>query len=108
MAGDLAASGSLYAALAAIGPLVWTLVDLAVTGNPLFSLLYTSGSAEDLGRQRTLSQLPTAIPGFFNILVKLPLMIAALVGFGIALVMRAAADGDAARAARVRRSGRSC
>ena len=76
-----------YAALAAIGPLVWTLVDLAVTGNPLFSLLYTSGSAEDLGRQRTLSQLPTAIPGFFNILVKLPLMIAATIGFGIALVM---------------------
>ena len=77
----------LYAALAAIGPLVWTLVDLAVTGNPLFSLLYTSGSAEDLGRQRTLSQLPTAIPGFFNILVKLPLMIAATIGFVIALVM---------------------
>jgi hypothetical protein len=77
----------MYAALAAIGPLVWTLVDLAVTGNPLFSLLYTSGSAEDLGRQRTLSQLPTAIPGFFNILVKLPLMIAATIGFGIALVM---------------------
>ena len=76
-----------YAALAAIGPLVWTLVDLAATGNPLFSLLYTSGSAEDLGRQRTLSQLPTAIPGFFNILVKLPLMIAATIGFGIALVM---------------------
>jgi hypothetical protein len=76
-----------YAALAAIGPLVWTLVDLAVTGNPLFSLLYTSGSAEDLGRQRTLSQLPTAIPGFFNILVKLPLMIAATIGFVIALVM---------------------
>jgi hypothetical protein len=76
-----------YAALAAIGPLVWTLVDLAVTGNPLFSLLYTSGSAEDLGRQRTLSQLPTAIPGFFNILVKLPLMIAATIGFGIALVI---------------------
>ena len=77
----------MYAALAAIGPLVWTLVDLAVTGNPLFSLLYTSGSAEDLGRQRTLSQLPTAIPGFFNILVKLPIMIAATIGFGIALVM---------------------
>ena len=76
-----------YAALAAIGPLVWTLVDLSVTGNPLFSLLYTSGSAEDLGRQRTLSQLPTAIPGFFNILVKLPILIAATLGFAIALVM---------------------
>jgi hypothetical protein len=77
----------LYAALAAIGPLAWTLVDLAVTGSPFFSLLHTSGSAEDLGRQRTLSQLPTAIPGFFNILVKLPILIAATAGFGIALVM---------------------
>ena len=44
-----------YAALAAVGPLVWTLVDFAVTGDPLFSLLYTSGSAEDLGRQRSLA-----------------------------------------------------
>jgi hypothetical protein len=77
----------LYAALAAIGPVVWAGVDLIVTGDPLFSLLYTSGSAEDLGRQRTLSQLPTAIPGFFNILVKLPILIAATLGFGIALVM---------------------
>src|SRR3954452_10505632 len=39
----------LYAAIAAIGPVVWTLVDLIVTGDPLFSLLYTSTSAEDLG-----------------------------------------------------------
>ena len=38
-----------YAALAALGPLVWTATDFIVTGDPLFSLLYTSGSAEDLG-----------------------------------------------------------
>jgi hypothetical protein len=73
-----------YAALAAIGPLVWMAVDLAVTGNPLFSLLYTSGSAEDLGRQRPLSELPTAIPGFFSNIVKLPVLIAAVAGIGIA------------------------
>ena len=54
---------ALYAALAALGPLVWTATDFIVTGDPLFSLLYTSGSAEDLGRQRTLAELPTAIPG---------------------------------------------
>jgi hypothetical protein len=76
-----------YAALAAIGPLVWTAVDFAVTGDPLFSLLYTSGSAEDLGRQRSLSELPTALPGFFASLVKLPVLIAAVIGFGLALVM---------------------
>jgi hypothetical protein len=77
----------LYAALAAIGPVVWTVTDLIVTGDPLFSLLHTSSSAEDLGRQRTLSELPTAIPSFFDVLVKLPVVIAALLGLGIALAI---------------------
>ena len=76
-----------YAALAALGPLVWTLVDLIVTGNPLFSLLYTSGSAEDLGRQRPLSELPVALPGFFSNIVKLPVLIAAVAGLGISLAL---------------------
>jgi hypothetical protein len=78
---------ALYAALAAIGPVVWTMTDLIVTGDPLFSLLHTSSSAEDLGRQRTLSELPTAIPDFFNALVKLPVALAALVGLGLALAI---------------------
>jgi len=78
---------ALYAGLAALGPLVWTAVDLAVTGNPLFSLLYTSGSAEDLGRQRPLSELPVAIPAFLSNIVKLPVLIAAVAGLGIAAVM---------------------
>ncbi|MGH2945368.1 MAG: hypothetical protein ACRDPC_03750 [Solirubrobacteraceae bacterium] len=78
---------AVYAGFAAIGPLVWTAVDLAVTGNPLFSLLYTSGSAEDLGRQRPLSELPAAIPGFFSNIVKLPVLIAAVAGLGIALAL---------------------
>ena len=75
----------LYAAIAASAPLIWTLTDLVVTGDPLFSLLHTSSSAEDLGRQRTLSELPTAIPAFLTSLVKLPVMIAAVAGLGIAL-----------------------
>jgi hypothetical protein len=75
-----------YAALAAIGPVVWCGVDLAVTGNPLYSLLYTSGSAEDLGRSQPLSQLPETLPGFFAELVKLPVELLALAGiaFGVA------------------------
>jgi hypothetical protein len=74
-----------YAALAAIGPLVWCGVDLAVTGDPLYSLLYTSGSAEDLGRSLPLSQLPSTLPEFFGELVKLPVEIMAVVGlvFGV-------------------------
>jgi hypothetical protein len=73
------------AAIAAIGPVVWMLTDLIVTGDPLFSLLYTSASAEDLGRQRTLGELPSAIPAFFNSIVKLPVLAAAVAGLGIAI-----------------------
>jgi hypothetical protein len=81
-----------YAALAAIGPAVWCGVDLAVTGDPLFSLLYTSGSAEDLGRSQPLSQLPSTLPQFFGALVKLPVELIALLGvaFSIAAAPRRA------------------
>lgn len=74
-----------YAALTAIGPLGWAAVDFVVTGDPLFSLHYTSGSAEDLGRQRTLSELPSAVPYFFASIIKLPVLIAAAAGLVIAL-----------------------
>jgi hypothetical protein len=82
-----------YAALAAIGPLVWCGVDLAVTGNPLYSLLYTSGSAEDLGRSQPLSQLPATLPTFFAALVKLPVELLAVAGivFGVVAAPRRAA-----------------
>ena len=73
----------LYTALAAAGPAVWATVDFLVTGDPMFSLNYTAGSAEDLGRQRSLSELPAAIPTFFQNLVKLPVFVAA--GAGLVL-----------------------
>jgi hypothetical protein len=76
-----------YAALAAIGPVVWCAVDALVTGDPLFSLHYTSSSAEDLGRQRSLSELPSAVPAFFQDLVKTPVLIAALAGIALGVVM---------------------
>jgi hypothetical protein len=75
----------LYAALAAIGPVVWTVTDLIVTGDPLFSLLYTSSSAEDLGRQRTVGELPAAVSEFFTAIVKWPVLVAAVVGLGLAI-----------------------
>jgi hypothetical protein len=75
-----------WAVLAAIGPLTWCAVDYAVTGDPLFSLTYTSSSAEDLGRQRTLSEIPSAVPYFLSSLVKLPVWLAALAGIVIAAV----------------------
>ena len=63
------------------------MVDYLVTGEPLFSLTYTTGSAEDLGRQRPLSELPSAIPGFFENLVKLPVFVAAGVGAVVGIVL---------------------
>jgi hypothetical protein len=74
-----------YAAMAAVAPLVWAAVDAAVTGDPLFSLHYTSSSAEDLGRQRTLGEIPSALPAFFSSLVKLPVLLAALLGIGVSV-----------------------
>jgi hypothetical protein len=76
-----------FAVLAAIGPVLWVLTDLVVTGNPLFSLTYTSGSAEDLGRQRTLSEIPSAVPQFLSSLLKLPVVLAAVAGLLAALLM---------------------
>jgi hypothetical protein len=75
------------AALAAVAPVVWALTDWAVTGDPLFSLHYTSSTAEDLGRQLPLSQLPTAIPEFFAHLVKLPVLLASVIGLAISVVL---------------------
>ncbi len=77
----------LYAALAAVGPVGWAATDWLVTGDPLFSLNYTSSSAEDLGRQRTLAELPAALPDFFANLVKLPVLLAAVAGLAVAVWM---------------------
>jgi len=76
-----------YAALTALAPVLWCLTDLVVTGDPLFSLHYTSSSAEELGRQRTLSEIPFAVPGFFAALVKPPVLLAAVAGIGLAAVL---------------------
>src|SRR5829696_3878384 len=77
----------IFAALAALGPCTWATVDFLVTRNPLFSQQYTAGSAEDLGRQRSLSELPAAIPTFFQNLVKLPVLVAAGLGLVLGVVI---------------------
>ena len=97
-----------YAAMAAAAPLVWAAVDFAVTGDPLFSLHYTSSSAEDLGRQRTLGEIPSALPEFFSSLVKLPVLLAALLGIGVARVGGAAAARSCRSCCCSAGSARSC
>ena len=78
---------AVWALWAAAAPLGWCLVDYVVTGDPLFSLHYTSTSAEDLGRSRTLSQLPSAIPDFLAHLIKLPVLVAGVIGVVTAVLL---------------------
>jgi hypothetical protein len=73
-----------YAAIAAIGPVTWLVVDFAVTGNPLFSLQHTSGLAEELGRTKGLSEVPGAMKKFFFNLVKAPVLYAGIAGLLVA------------------------
>jgi hypothetical protein len=72
-----------YLVLAGIGPVVWVAVDYAVTGQPLFSLQHTSGLAEELGRQRSLSDVPSATVQFLKNLDKAPVFYAGIVGLGL-------------------------
>jgi hypothetical protein len=76
-----------WLAWAAIAPVGWCLVDAVVTGDPLFSLHYTSDSAEVLGRAKTLGQLPAAIPAFLADIVKLPVVLAGAVGLFAAVML---------------------
>jgi hypothetical protein len=74
-----------YLALAAIGPLVWTGLDAAVTGDPLFSLHSTSGLAEELGRQKPLSEVPGTMWDYLIGLDKLPVLLGGIAGLGLAV-----------------------
>jgi hypothetical protein len=74
-----------YAAVTAAGPLIWVAVDAVVTGDPLFSLTHTTGLAEELGRNKGLSQVPAATWNFLLALDKLPVILAAGAGLLIAL-----------------------
>ncbi len=50
-----------YAAIAAVAPVLWVLVDLIVTGNPLYSLNSTAGLAQELGRTQGLASVVGSI-----------------------------------------------
>jgi hypothetical protein len=77
----------LWAAVALIAPAGWLLVDGVVTGDALYSLHYTSDSAEDLGRARSLADIPLAIPDFLGDIVKPPVLVAGALGLLAALVL---------------------
>ena len=91
-------------ALAAAAPLVWCLVDLWVTGDPLFSLHATNDLADELNRNRGLSSVPGSFASFVTDTARPPVALAGR-GGGAAAVA-AAHRPRAARAHRALRRRR--
>jgi hypothetical protein len=74
-------------AIVAFAPVVWALSDLAVTGDPMYSLNYTTESSRLLGRRQTLTELPGVTLEYLSELTKPPVFIAALAGIVLAWKM---------------------
>ncbi len=70
----------LLTAGAIAAPLVWALVDLISTGDPLHSLHATSDLADDLGRVRGIRHVPGSFASFVSSTVRPPVAALALAG----------------------------
>ena len=57
-------------------PLAWFALDLAVTGDPLFSVSSTSALAEELGRERGIAKVPSAFVRFLADTARPPVFLA--------------------------------
>ena len=73
-----------FAALVAVGPVAWLLMDLAVTGDALHSLHGTSALAETAGRRRHLDQVPYWTAQYFGYVLREPLLVAIPLGLWFA------------------------
>jgi hypothetical protein len=73
------------AAVALAAPVLWALSDLLVTGDPFWSLNGTSDLAAQLGRPRGLDDVPRVMPRRLGEIMRLPELIAAVIGFGLSL-----------------------
>jgi hypothetical protein len=74
-----------YLAIAAIGPVVWVLVDLIVTGKPFYSLNSTAGLAQELGRTQGISGVIGSVWTFAVRIDKLPVLLGAIAGIALAI-----------------------
>ncbi|MDP2711837.1 MAG: hypothetical protein Q8O56_11520 [Solirubrobacteraceae bacterium] len=72
-------------ALAAGAPVLWCLVDLAVTGDPLFSLTSTQALSESLDRERGLGNVPGTFVTHLADLARPPVALAGVIGLALAL-----------------------
>ena len=75
------------ALLAALAPALWLLSDFLVTGDPLWSLAGTSENAARLERPTGLADLVRITPFRLGEILRLPELIAAVLGLGVALVL---------------------
>ena len=78
--------GALVAAAGA--PVLWAVTDLVVTGDPTFSLTYSTDHAAELGRTRGILELPRSTLSSAGEYVKPPVLVAACVGLVLALWRR--------------------
>src|SRR6185503_1213823 len=70
--------------LAVAAPVLWALVDLWDTGDPLFSLHATSDLADELNRNRGLADVPGSFVSFVVDAARPPVALAALAGVVLA------------------------
>jgi hypothetical protein len=75
-----------YAALVVAAPVIWMLSDLLITGDPLFSLTGTTELASKLERPTGLDDVPSVMPRRLGEIVRLPELIAAVLGFAAGMV----------------------
>jgi len=77
-------------AIVAVAPVIWAISDLIVTGDPMYSLNYTTESAAQLGRRQSIGELPGVTLRYLSDLAKPPVLV---LGFaGIALAWRIARE----------------
>jgi hypothetical protein len=72
--------------LALAAPLVWLLSDLAITGDPLWSLSNTRHTAATLGRVKGIANVPEYIPRRIGEILRPPVLVGAAVGGVLSLL----------------------
>jgi hypothetical protein len=80
------AGAARIALLAAAAPLVWLLGDLAITGDPLWSLTHTRGTAATLDRVTGLANVPEYIPRRIGEILRPPVLVGAALGGVLSLL----------------------
>ena len=71
--------------LVVVAPIVWALVDLAVTGDPLYSLHATNDLAARLGRERGIANVPEAFVTYLADVARPPVAAAGVIGLVLAV-----------------------